>query len=696
MLSGYSVAAGSILDLDPTPDAIVSSDDDHLSHGGGVSHAIWQRAGSGLPAEVTRVQPRLSLGDVFVTGGYDTGSRRIFHAISIDLDLYRALEPGEVRPLLVTLLERAIEFDVASLALPMIGCGAGRVSPAVFLREAEILAAEWLCIPCPVKSITVADPRIPQVAECRVAKEEPFVGHLRHVSPDGRTLAEYLATLARATAAAFLDGFATLESLLETLARDRSDKAARPLAPDGMIALVERSLHRELLPDERILLQTVRKYRNQFAHLGHETHDLDFLLTANRVARGFYGLLSEIGITPGDAGLDARATAAAPATPDVPAPAAPVTGGRCSSAQPVAGHASATFSLEEQLASQDGPVRRLKTLLQSQMDHEDLRALRQRLIEKDGYAGDDDAILLEFCVRESPPEVLKELSRGRRLSALEKLGGADSSSHRDPDDALLERLGFTVRPRPRGIVDIRKLVKLEADRIRHSDSRVEVLGAATAIAGELERALIILLRFIEKIDNSHRLVAEVLHQKAALDGQSQKLEKMSMGNLFAVLDGLVKALEDLERHEDRHTRENQYLLAIRNSELVKSARDLSMKRNRVIHFDKELGLDSATPGRPDPVLRKAAADFGDHALHLLDVLCESEERLFPQVVRIEEIKTDSWGRRIIVAENDEGRREKIFTRQELKPGLSYYMVPFNNPVRVDPLLVDAGNGIIAD
>jgi len=719
MFHGYSVLAGSILDLDPIPGAIVSSDDNHLSHGGGVSAAIWNRAGADLAAEVNRVQPRLSLGDVFVTGGYGTKARHIFHAISIDFDLYRGLEPADVRPLLVKLLARAIDFNLSSLALPMIGCGAGGLTTTAFLQEAETLAAEWMCVPCPVKAITIVDTGLPPGFERRTPKPLSLAGDLAPVSPGGGSLSSYLAVLAEATAADFLGGFADLESKVEAVARNRAVKMARPLPPHEMFALLERCLGRELPPDERMLVQAARKYRNQFAHLGQETHELDFLLSANRVASEFRRLLAELDAISANTSLVPQAERTLPTQtePDgrtllqAEETSAPVdkrvvfhcitryqldTGSRRdsrSSTEP-GRQAGSIFSLKEQLASQDDPVRRLKTLLQSQMDQEDLRVLLQRLVEKDGYAGDDDAMLLEFCVRESPPEVLKELSRGRRLSVLEKLGGAEGAASRDTDDLILELLGFTVRPRPRGIVDIRRLVHLETDRIKHADSRNEVLGAATAIANELERAIIILLRFIERIDNGGQLVAEVLRKKATADGQSQKIEKMSMGNLFAVLDGLVKALEKIERHEDRHTRDNQYLLAVRNSALVKTARDLSMKRNRVIHFDKELDLDNSPSSRPDPALRKAALEFGEHALQLLDVLCESEDRLFPQVVRIEEIKTDSWGRQIIVAENDEGRREKIFTRQILKPGLSYYMVPFNNPVRVDPLLVEAGNGII--
>ena len=266
MFHGYTVLSGSILDLDPNSDAIVSSDDNQLSHGGGVSRAIWNRAGNDLAAEVNRVQPRLSLGDVFATGGYGTGSRHIFHAISIDFDLYQRLEPADVWPLLVKLLARAIDLNVASLALPMIGCGAGRLTAAAFLQEAEILAAEWMCIPCPAKAITIIDPRVAAGSERRTSKPHALADNLRPTSQGGSSLAKYLASLAQATAAVFLQGFAALEAELEPGVKTLPDKAARPPTPRDMPALVERSLRRELLQHKRILLHTARKYRNQFAH----------------------------------------------------------------------------------------------------------------------------------------------------------------------------------------------------------------------------------------------------------------------------------------------------------------------------------------------------------------------------------------------------------------------------------------------
>lgn len=51
---------------------------------------------------------------------------------------------------------------------------------------------------------------------------------------------------------------------------------------------------------------------------------------------------------------------------------------------------------------------------------------------------------------------------------------------------------------------------------------------------------------------------------------------------------------------------------------------------------------------------------------------------------------DGWGRRLIDAVNEEGGLERIFTDRKLEAGKVYFMHPLTNPLRVDPILVPAG------
>ena len=59
--------------------------------------------------------------------------------------------------------------------------------------------------------------------------------------------------------------------------------------------------------------------------------------------------------------------------------------------------------------------------------------------------------------------------------------------------------------------------------------------------------------------------------------------------------------------------------------------------------------------------------------------------------RLREIVFDQWGRKRISVLGDDGRTEWLFTDEDLRPGEMYLMHPLNNPIRVDPILVPAGD-----
>jgi hypothetical protein len=61
------------------------------------------------------------------------------------------------------------------------------------------------------------------------------------------------------------------------------------------------------------------------------------------------------------------------------------------------------------------------------------------------------------------------------------------------------------------------------------------------------------------------------------------------------------------------------------------------------------------------------------------------------MIVVRAIHYDRWGRRKVSAETESGDREIIFTERPLRPGEAYMMRPLSNPVRVDPLLVPAGD-----
>ncbi len=66
------------------------------------------------------------------------------------------------------------------------------------------------------------------------------------------------------------------------------------------------------------------------------------------------------------------------------------------------------------------------------------------------------------------------------------------------------------------------------------------------------------------------------------------------------------------------------------------------------------------------------------------------------MIAIQSLEIDRWGRRTVRALNDEGMDETIFTDEPVRPGETYLMYPLSNPLRVDPILVPAGDVIWKD
>src|SRR5262245_7808081 len=64
-------------------DAVVSPDDERLSHGEGVSERLVRLGGSALLAEIT-VRAQLTLGDIVVTSGGRLPVRWVLHAVTVD------------------------------------------------------------------------------------------------------------------------------------------------------------------------------------------------------------------------------------------------------------------------------------------------------------------------------------------------------------------------------------------------------------------------------------------------------------------------------------------------------------------------------------------------------------------------------------------------------------------------------------
>ena len=123
-------------------EALVSSDDDYLTMSGGVSESICYRAGGRFREDARRFAP-VRQGRVLVTPAGKLEARFVFHAITIAYRDPKALGQGYGRPqyptrdlireLLHGCVDHADSLYVKSLALPLLGTGAGWLEADVCL-----------------------------------------------------------------------------------------------------------------------------------------------------------------------------------------------------------------------------------------------------------------------------------------------------------------------------------------------------------------------------------------------------------------------------------------------------------------------------------------------------------------------------------------------------------------------------------
>lgn len=119
------IGTGSL--IDQRVDAVVSSDDDRLSMGGGVSAALSRAAGPGLREEAQRFVP-VRPGRAIVTTGGDLPARFVFHAVSIrypDFVGGPAVTPSRdlINEIMEACFYHADTLGVRTIAFPLLGTG---------------------------------------------------------------------------------------------------------------------------------------------------------------------------------------------------------------------------------------------------------------------------------------------------------------------------------------------------------------------------------------------------------------------------------------------------------------------------------------------------------------------------------------------------------------------------------------------
>jgi O-acetyl-ADP-ribose deacetylase (regulator of RNase III) len=134
-------------------DILVSSDDNYLSMGGGVSYAISQAAGAAVISEARKQLP-LKLGDVAVTSSGNLHCKYIFHAVTIDYDTRDVADSEIIKATTHRCLDLAVALRGKSIVFSALGTGSARF-PFQRCAEAMIGAIVEGLMKIPLERVTI-------------------------------------------------------------------------------------------------------------------------------------------------------------------------------------------------------------------------------------------------------------------------------------------------------------------------------------------------------------------------------------------------------------------------------------------------------------------------------------------------------------------------------------------------------------
>jgi O-acetyl-ADP-ribose deacetylase (regulator of RNase III) len=726
-----TILGDSIVKIPERVDALVSSDDNYLTHGGGVSEVIWKQAGPALAEFVEdHIQP-LGLGSLFISPPGNLKADHLVHAVTIDLDSYRRARPRDIQDLYAALFTTAAERKWDSIALPLLGAGAGRVGPLEVTRSFMVALREHLgaypkrvilCVIPPdfdrclkeLSKVEDDDPWIPLKVGQEVAAKA--IGGLVGFgwSPLGLMGSAVYSILrgisdwdpSRLTA---LSGevsspklIVSLERMLEHLLRTARKLArampasksppndhpaaenggippidmvgAQPLSLAGKWRLAVDTLESAGIPvpqNIRAAVEEAIQARNILVHKGPNPDDSRVL---------FHGLGELAGWIQELDPSFAKSLPEILPPPELAGPAPLEVGSTDGKDVPTAP------AIVQPEGRGTRPVIELRRFLKEVMEPDDLEDLVLQH-QQDGYKGDFDSILLELCVQSKDlANLLTEhvtapkLRRKLRDRGLVVTPGMDG---RMLAERLLEYMGF---PKRHPVIGINRL-RQQFEEARHAimnASPTVVSGHVVECSKDLEWCLKVFVRFLAQWAFKHKNPNRFLIERGWM-GSTYRLDGLGLGNLVDIIQKMESEIRGSDEFRD-------LCLDLGSEPMLPSYTGKIVEvRNLFSHDKRDQGGQEKLP---DARIPSEGRKFLDLACNLLEHLGRPEFRSFPFIVRIESISIDHYGRRTVKATSDgeSGKTEEtIFAEVELRPGEHYLMRPLSNPWRVNPVLVSLGD-----
>lgn len=149
----FQVTYGDITRL--KTEAIVSSDDNYLSMGGGVSMAISEAGGKAIREEARKYVP-LKIGDVAVTSAGNLPAKYIFHAVTIDYTNMIYPYEDSIKAATLKCMQLADTLGVKTIAFPALGTGVGRFPFQLAADMMTRVIADYLMGDTHVELVTIS------------------------------------------------------------------------------------------------------------------------------------------------------------------------------------------------------------------------------------------------------------------------------------------------------------------------------------------------------------------------------------------------------------------------------------------------------------------------------------------------------------------------------------------------------------
>lgn len=672
--------------------AVISSDDNYLSHSGGSARDLWKSAGlEALSASVADSVPLpVQVGSVVETVAGELPAKALLHAITLDFDTRISVSIENVHSFFRNLCEAILALlrkhpnAPRRILLPLLGTGTAGMPMSVILVAVSRLAIR---LGFSGVQITVAALEDCPALEEKFRNIEIWTPDAGHYDSDEEarvnSIILRIGDLLRCCANFLKVGFGdedTNQSLWAQICETLQKKGLR--IPSELETTVEQAMlaqkhfvHRqvsiegELLESLYLGVEALVVFANDYLSQVGGVDPKRIRLLTKQVRGGAFEKSPKGKSVSAEKGL----------------PALTNTGLTCDPAS--GGHRAANFTVSQsetgahvhkhEMQHVDNLVALLSTLPGPEAKELEL------LLDELQYRGARLFRLKEYCARMDPMEILRRLGAAQLRRILHEKYNPDSkpklNSKTDELAALiLNHLGFPVQEPVEGISFAYRQVIAIRSRLPVSGHH-ERAGLVIEASSYLESSIRNLLRFICLQVYKRGPEKELYPKLFPSDFKDRKLDSLSLGHLLDLLNTLAKDLDSAPPEK------RGYLDA------PLTARRLAPKGFDSITSLRNIFAHDRLRDNSENDLSGKAAEFLDQTLQLLEFWNKDWDEsppIYPKIIRVETITIDSWNRRVIRAITADGVIEHIVTGMPVRAGGTYFMFPLSNPFRIDPLLIE--------